>query len=50
MISMLNSLVKVDQTVSHTDEAGVQAQAKTKNRYMTMLTSSRISPSEDWAE
>ncbi len=39
MISMLNSLVKVDQIVSHIDEAGVQAPTKTKNRYITMLIS-----------
>ncbi len=52
MISMLNSVVMVDQIISHTDEAGVQAQTKPKNSLhdYLMLTASRISPIEDWAE
>ena len=43
MISMPNSVVKVDQIISQTEEAGVKARIKHKTRYMTMLTSSRIS-------
>ena len=32
---MLNSVVKVDQIVSHTEEAGFQARIKHKTRYVT---------------